>query len=228
MKRSCIATLFLILIALFAPSIAMAQSEDAAQESVKQESVQADENDNHSPLHSGFSILFQAGPDVAIQNKIWTGSTHFPTTTAGLEASLDIGYKFTYFGIYLSTSYRANFAVKDEKKTYDTEYNTHIRYQYDAMKAGEWNGEVFGVGLMLMGFIPCNDNFIITLGTGLSGLFGTTMTRNETSYNLLSKVSLGFNIPISEQLMLGAALNYEFSILNDHRLQPAFSLTYTY
>lgn len=195
-------------------------------------SASPDEPNARINLNDGFSLILNVGPNFAFHDKMATSAGKLiDVYTAGLEASLDIGYKIKYFGTYFELMLRGAASIEDDPHYHCPSHSFNMNdicFKYNAIEKGDWDGYFMGFGIMFYGFIPVTDKMLISIGTGFLGYVGTTTDRDEGLMNAAWKLSLGFQFAVNDDLALGLTLNYEGFLSLRQSLQPAFSLIYHY
>ena len=185
-----------------------------------------------SLLGIGGSIVFNIGPNYSFKDKLYTsGDRSLIVPTAGLEASIDLGFKYKYVGVFFEVMFRGGTAMDD-----DVHYHCPSRFsgmddkcfKYYAIEKGDWDTYYMGLGAMLSGYIPMNSWVFATIGVGFITYLGRTIDGDEAAYNYAVKVSAGVNFAVTPDIALGFALNYEGMTDRRQSLQPAFSLIYNY
>ena len=181
-------------------------------------------------LGSGFAAMLNIGPYYAFKDELHTsGDRRVHVPTAGLEASVDLGFKGKYFGAFAELMFRGGAAMEDDVH-YHCPMNSFkpddICFAYNSINKGDWDTYYMGIGLMVAGYIPVASRVFLSLGAGIIGYFGRTIDGDEAAFNYALKGSLGINFALNRDIALGLAINYEG--LMDHRqsIQPAFSLIY--
>lgn len=199
--------------------------------------VDAIEPDDEYPevLRNGFSVVFNVGPDFIPNDYVFTfnqdDDLSFPAI--GGNMNLNIGYKTSYFGIYLDLFLRAAWASKNIKDSHtissynDADNNSH-KVTYNLFNKGDWDGYIGGIGLMMMGFIPFSEHLVIDLGLGFDWCLGTGVFDNDDLAQTFDiKFRVGFDIPITYSIMLGMAVEVNYLFSTTH-ISPMFTLIYTY
>ncbi len=183
-------------------------------------------------LGTGGMIAVNIGPNYSFKDRLYTsGDRSFEVPTAGLEASVDLGFKYKYVGVFLEVMFRGGAAMDDDVH-YHCPTNSFSMsdtcFKYYAIEKGDWDTYFMGVGAMLNGYIPITSWVFGTIGVGFIGYIGRTTDGDESAYNYAFKVTAGVNFAVTPDIALGFAINYEG--LEDRRqsIQPAFSLVYNY
>ena len=242
--KKCLAT-FAFLLALCLPAAAFAQTDETApsDDSLTDESQYIPDGeydyydeDYYNPadyLRSGFSISFNVGPDFVPKDVV--NPTHtFDFSAIGGNMNLNIGYKTKYVGFYLDLFLRSGWAMRDVEdnvtiRSFDSTDGKEHSFSYNLVDKGDWDGNIGGVGLMFMGFIPFSDTLAVDLGLGFNWALGPGVFHDTLQHDFEAKFRVGFDIPFSYNLMLGMAVEGEVSfIYTSVHISPVFSLVYTY
>lgn len=183
-------------------------------------------------LGSGGMIALNIGPNYAFKDQLYTsGDRKINVATAGLEASIDLGYKFEYVGVFLELMFRGGSVVEDDVH-YHCPSNTFNKddtcFKYYAVKKGDWDTYFMGIGAMVAGYIPFNSWVFGSIGAGFIGYLGRTTDGDESAYNYAFKASLGVNFAVTPDVAVGFAVNYEGMFDRRRSISPAFSLIYNY
>ncbi len=183
-------------------------------------------------LGSGGMIALNIGPNYAFKDQLYTsGDRKINVATAGLEASIDLGYKFEYVGVFLELMLRGGTVVEDDVH-YHCPSNTFNMndtcFRYYSVKKGDWDTYFMGIGAMVAGYIPFNSWVFGTIGAGFLGYIGRTTDGDEAAYNYAFKASLGVNFAVTPDIAVGFAVNYEGMFDRRQSISPAFSLIYNY
>ena len=183
-------------------------------------------------LGSGGMIALNIGPNYSFKDQLYTsGDRKINVATAGLEASVDLGYKFEYVGVFLEVMLRGGTVVEDDVH-YHCPSNTFNMndtcFKYYGVKKGDWDTYFMGIGAMVNGYIPFNSWVFGTIGAGFLGYIGRTTDGDESAYNYAFKATLGVNFAVTPDIAVGFAVNYEGMFDRRQSIQPAFSLIYNY
>ena len=185
-----------------------------------------------SELHTGFSLVANLGGTVAFYEPVYSGFRTFESSAAGVQGSIDIGYKFEYVGLYLEGFLRGAFAYKDQFDDHCPTFpgeGYSFCYDYKIHKKGEWDGYVGGFALIVRGFIPVSEKFILTLGGGPIIYLGTAVGEGSGfTYSGGLKLELGFNFVLTDELALGFTISEEGSLACHRSLSPSLTLIYNY
>lgn len=216
--KKLLVCLFAFAAAFSLPALASAQEVETVEES--------------SGLHTGFSLIANLGATYAFYEPVFSGYRRFESSAAGVQGSVDVGYKFEHFGIYFEGLLRGAFAVEDQLDDHCPTFpgsGYNYCYDYKIHKKGEWDGYVGGIALVFRGFIPVTDTFIVTLGGGPILYLGTAVGEGSGfSYSGGLKLELGFNFVLTDELALGFTISEEGSLVCHRSLSPSITLIYNY
>ncbi len=184
------------------------------------------EEEEDSPnWHSGFWISGNVGGHV--------GSVFFivgARTIGGLNAGIELGYHWRYFGIFAEQKILGNWV--DDTDTIFT--NKSDQRDHDKLK-----GVMGGTNLLLKFFIPIADTCVIDLGIGAGVIYSresydqVDQTTNETKkvsewFALpAARAEIGFNWLLGQHLTLGVKVDVSYLVLW-LTVEPSFTVGYNF
>lgn len=233
--KSCITISLACLACWLCPQHAIADDELTSQPSDYAEPIHehADETPSSPPpatdtdlvdtdnWHSGFMLSANVGAHAGFI--FFMVGTH---AMGGLNAGIELGYHWRYFGIFVEQKIFGNWIQKTD--TIFDDNSSSDRKNYDIL-----NGAMGGTNLLLKFFIPAFDTFVIDLGLGAGLLYSkyhVNHTDTQTSaWAVLPalRAEIGFNWLLGRHLILGAKLDFSYLFFWGN-VEPSFTVSYNF
>ena len=212
-------------VAMYESNADAAYEADDSFEEIAIAELPADEDEDSPNWHSGFWISGNVGPHV--------GSVFFivgARTIGGLNAGLELGYHWRYFGIFAEQKILGNWV--DDTDTIFT--NASDKKDHDKLQ-----GVMGGTNLLLKFFIPIADTCVLDLGIGAGIIYSrekfpqedqsTGETKMAYEWFLLpaARAEFGFNWLLGQHLTLGFKIDVSYLVLW-LTVEPSFTVGYNF
>ncbi len=203
------------------------------------DSLSMNELDQQIPLwRPGFSISGKIGPTFSVAGILWLNVGY-----GGLQGSVELGYHWDIFGLYLNQQFSGNWAFGTSISFDDVEDEADYNEKNNTYLGG------FGMtALDFRWFINASERLKISLGFGLGFQYQLNVKKEVvTEYDEngeeyvteksdggiipLARLHLGINYLMTPNLSLGFRLDYSgFSLwyIHYHQFDPSFFVTYTF